>query len=362
MVPTPPPLHAVLLTTAANSSAINMTLPLLVVSTNTTLQDRDPWSVYEDRRSGIFAWSILGFIFIFMLGIIMRDLCAKYQTGVLADEANDCKELCILLIKMPFLIFTKDNFKSMCNWFSNLFRAPERKRIIKKKTQTGLVFEEISDSDEIIERLGGGSTSAPASEDEKEPENEGRRKIPGFDPNQFNVFNGKPIPPVKLVSNLLDVDAVIPSLGKKGNETTDSAAPTPGPSSSDSQSLSMSISLGLDLLKVEREREPSKTTGYESSTLVASSSIPTSRYHSHDSDSSSPARVQGDDSVPPARSNDSVPPIQSQANDFIQLTEIQANDSASPAHGQGDESTSQPVGHTDINTEDDGDGGDAGGN
>ncbi|KAF5665150.1 hypothetical protein FHETE_6766 [Fusarium heterosporum] len=341
-----------------------MTLPLLTISKNTTLEERDPWSLFEDRRDGIFAWSILGFIFIFMLGLVIRDMCAKYRTGVLADEAKDCKELLILLVKMPFMLFTKHNLKSSCNWFTNLFRSAEHKRVIKKQAPTGLVLEEILDSDKIVKKLGGGSTSAPSSKEEEEPEQEGVRKIPGFDPNKFNVKrDGTRIPPVKLVSNLLDIHAVIPSLGDKDKKTTDSTAPTsvptPGPSLSDSPSLSLSFSLGL--LEVERERERPNVTGDESSTLVASTSIPATLYQSHGSDSSPLAQDQGDDSVTPAQGDDSVPPAHIQVNAFIPLTQSQANDSASPSHSHSDESTSQSVSHTDINTGDGSDGGDAGG-
>ncbi|KAF4992257.1 hypothetical protein FGRMN_7287 [Fusarium graminum] len=369
MIPKPPQLHAVMLTTAVNSTMVNMTLPLLVVSKNTTLLERDPWSLFEDRRSGIFAWSILGFIFIFMLGLVLRDMCAKYRSGVLADEGNDCKELLILLVKMPFMLFTKHNLKSLCNWFLNLFRSAENKRILKRQAPTELVLEEILDSDKIVKRLGGGSTSAPLSEKEKKPENEGRRKIPGLDPNKYNVkADGTRMAPIKLVSNLLDIHAVIPSLGDKSKKPTDSAAltSTPGPSLSDSPSLSLSFSLGL--LEVEhereheREREHFNVTGDESSTLVASTSVPATLHQSHGSGSSPPlAQVQGDDSVSPAQGDDSVPPTESQSNNFIALTQSQANDSPSPSQCQGDESTSQSVSYTNIKTGDGDDGGNIGG-
>lgn len=118
MAPTPPLLLAV-----------NMTLPHQLAIMNTAnFEITDPWSLHEDRQAGIFAWSIMGLIFVLFLGMVIRDMWLKSRTGELRDEAKGCKELLFLLLMMPFMIFTKRNIKALCTWIANIFRSQENKR------------------------------------------------------------------------------------------------------------------------------------------------------------------------------------------------------------------------------------------
>ncbi|KAH6963429.1 hypothetical protein DER45DRAFT_534666 [Fusarium avenaceum] len=290
MAPTPPLLLAV-----------NMTLPHQLAIMNTAnFEITDPWSLHEDRQAGIFAWSIMGLIFVLFLGMVFRDMWLKSRTGELRDEAKGCKELLFLLLMMPFMIFTKRNIKALCTWIANIFRSQENKRGGKMAGTEGTLMGEHENA-AVIERLGGGSTKSATSSEKgedkaldsksKTAENGSLPKVPGFDTEKA-IPKGHGLPPIPGLPAVFEVPKILPAIVEEGHSNGGIAKPELGPSSSDSPSLSLGINLGL--LEAERQRSSNLASDTGSSTKVGGSSTPASRHQSHGSSSASPAPDDAD--------------------------------------------------------------------
>lgn len=141
----PPPL---LLSTEDKSTMAN----------KTHLEFTDPWSLYEDRQAGVFAWIILGLMFGYFIGMVLRDMVQKTRTRELQDEFRTFGKLIKDIVLLPRILFTKDHLMPV--WYSctNIFRLPEEQRYWKTEKEEDRELRDSSqfNSKSIIERLGGG--------------------------------------------------------------------------------------------------------------------------------------------------------------------------------------------------------------
>ncbi|KAF5022566.1 hypothetical protein F66182_5399 [Fusarium sp. NRRL 66182] len=129
-------------------------------NTNTTRPDatkwnvtasefKDIWSINEDRQAGIFSYVILGLIFLFFFGLVLKDLLYKIRTG----EFQRTKKT------MP----SPPLSKRLPIRFTDLFRDKEHK--LGSKNQK-IELNDRYDSSAVIERLGGSSSSSQTNGDE----------------------------------------------------------------------------------------------------------------------------------------------------------------------------------------------------
>jgi hypothetical protein len=127
------------------------------MANKTHLEFTDPWSIYEDRQAGIFAWVIMGLMFGFFFGMIVRDMVLKSRTKELQSELKTFGQLGLLIVRLPCMLFTKDNFMPVWYACTNIFRSQENKRYWKKEEEEDKATGPLQfDSKAIIARLGGG--------------------------------------------------------------------------------------------------------------------------------------------------------------------------------------------------------------
>ncbi|KAF4977126.1 hypothetical protein FZEAL_6314 [Fusarium zealandicum] len=151
----------------------NMTSPL--DRTNTLALDP------ADLSSGIFAYAILGLILAAFAGIIVVDMVRKHRTGELKDTGENLLSLGVLILKLPFLLFSPKNMSALWIWFSDLFRKEENKR--RGKGKEGISLDRQFDSVAVIERLGGKSESSAT--DSNTPKTESGPELPVIAASDF---------------------------------------------------------------------------------------------------------------------------------------------------------------------------------
>ncbi|RGP73816.1 hypothetical protein FSPOR_1510 [Fusarium sporotrichioides] len=122
----------------------------------THLEFTDPWSPYEDRQAGIFAWVFMGLISGCFIGLLVRDMFKKSRTGELHEEIKSFFKLLKLTINLPCMLFAEDNVMPLWYSFTNIFRSPENHRYWKKKKEEEGGGPKQFDHEAIIARLGGG--------------------------------------------------------------------------------------------------------------------------------------------------------------------------------------------------------------
>ncbi|OBS18747.1 hypothetical protein FPOA_10475 [Fusarium poae] len=136
------------------------------MANKTHLEFTDPWSLHEDRQAGIFAWVILGLMFGFFIGIVVRDMVKKSRTRELQDEWSTFTKLLNHLVNLPCILCTKDNYMPVWYSFTNIFRSSENQRYWKtKEEEEKEVARGPFDSRAAIARLGGGWPPKKSSSD-----------------------------------------------------------------------------------------------------------------------------------------------------------------------------------------------------
>ncbi|KAH6982738.1 hypothetical protein EDB80DRAFT_864112 [Ilyonectria destructans] len=105
--------------------------------------EQNPFVVDSDSMAAtIIVYGILALCFGFLIGLVLVDMQTVRNLGY----------LCLLLLKAPFMLFSRKNMSAVWIWFTDLFRSAENKRRSKKGTPISLDRE--FDHNAIILRLG----------------------------------------------------------------------------------------------------------------------------------------------------------------------------------------------------------------
>ncbi|KAH6957983.1 hypothetical protein BKA56DRAFT_198441 [Ilyonectria sp. MPI-CAGE-AT-0026] len=115
--------------------------------------EQNPFVVDSDNMAAtIIVYGILALCFGFLIGLVLVDMRRKYRTGDLQETVRNLGYLCLLLLKAPFMLFSRKNMSAVWIWFTDLFRSAENKRGSKKAAPISL--DRQFDHNAIILRLG----------------------------------------------------------------------------------------------------------------------------------------------------------------------------------------------------------------
>ncbi|KAJ4246619.1 hypothetical protein NW762_013562 [Fusarium torreyae] len=192
-----------------------MFIPERRLPNGTAIEFTDPWSIYEDRQAGIFSWAILGIFLLFFVGLVVKDMFAKYLGSELKEDGKNCLEILTIFLRLPVILFSKDNMRALWVSITNIFRCTANKR----RTGTvkpAVVLRDRLDSAAVIERLGGGSTSSQSSGNGKEAKDKAKvteiSQIPELSehPSSKAAPLGRVIPPFKGLPVVFEVPDILP--------------------------------------------------------------------------------------------------------------------------------------------------------
>ncbi|KAM0551911.1 hypothetical protein ACHAPJ_008250 [Fusarium lateritium] len=190
-----------------------MLIPEHQLPNGTSIEFTDPWSIYEDREAGIFSWAILGIFFFFFFGLVARDMFRKYRSGELKEDGKDCLEILTIFMRLPVILFSKDNMRGLWISISNIFRRTANKRR-PGTIKPGVILRDRFDSAAVIERLGGGSTSSQSSGDGKEAKGKAKEvsQLPkrSEHPSSKAAPFGRGIPPFEGLPVVFEVPDILP--------------------------------------------------------------------------------------------------------------------------------------------------------
>ncbi|KAF7548914.1 hypothetical protein G7046_g8505 [Stylonectria norvegica] len=113
------------------------------------------WEIDRDRVNvTVVGYTLLGFMFAFLVAIVLVDMYRKYRPGALKETGIKLVNMVKKSPKLPGIVFIVlyDATAKFCAWFTNLFRAEENKRGKKKEEVSP---ERRFESDETIRRLHG---------------------------------------------------------------------------------------------------------------------------------------------------------------------------------------------------------------
>ncbi|KAL6924277.1 hypothetical protein ACHAP8_002204 [Fusarium lateritium] len=186
--------------------------PQSTMINQTHLEFTDPWSLHEDRQAGIFAWVIMGLMFGFFIGIVVRDMVQKSRTGELQDERLTFITLIKHLINLPCILCTKDNYMPVWYSFTNIFRSPKNQRYWKtKEEEEKEVARGPFDSRAVVARLGGGWPPKKSSSDLESGSQDTEIEMQ-FLPKVTDLpAAGTGLPKIEKLSVVFEVPEILPS-------------------------------------------------------------------------------------------------------------------------------------------------------
>lgn len=120
---------------------------------------------FLDMRSAIFSYALLSIILVAFASMVVVDMIRKSRTGEFQESIKSIGYLTVILVKLPFLIFSLKNINIVWLWFTDFFRSEKNKKRGLKKPDIELGL--ITDSAAIIERLHFKSDSSSSTVAEK---------------------------------------------------------------------------------------------------------------------------------------------------------------------------------------------------
>ncbi|KAH7140103.1 hypothetical protein B0J13DRAFT_61338 [Dactylonectria estremocensis] len=121
--------------------------------TNSTLKDdTNPFMVHSDSVAEIvLVWGIFTFFFGSLIGIMAVDMVRKHRTGELQESGRNIASLGLLVLKAPFMLFSRKNMSAVWTWFTDLFRSAENKK--RKSKMDAVSLDRRFDHEAVISRL-----------------------------------------------------------------------------------------------------------------------------------------------------------------------------------------------------------------
>ncbi|KAH7166308.1 hypothetical protein EDB81DRAFT_283662 [Dactylonectria macrodidyma] len=114
--------------------------------------DINLFTVSGSTAETVLVWGILAFCFGSLIGPVVVDMIRKHRTGELQESGRNIGSLCLLVLKAPFMLFSRKNMSAAWIWFTDLFRNAENKRRNSNKNAE-LSLGRQFDNDAVISRL-----------------------------------------------------------------------------------------------------------------------------------------------------------------------------------------------------------------
>ncbi|CAM1508564.1 Fc.00g054120.m01.CDS01 [Cosmosporella sp. VM-42] len=150
---------------------------------------RNKWEVDKNDLGACFiVYGILGFLFFAFLMVVLVDLMRKYRGGDLRKTMSGFGSLSTASVKIPCMIFTKENLGGVWIGVSDIFRKDENKRRGRRKPEP-VTFDRGVDSQAIIDKLSSRDLLPPPSKTSKPINSPSLETVK-------NVVAGKNIPPM----------------------------------------------------------------------------------------------------------------------------------------------------------------------